>query len=583
MFALKRMIILTLSMLVLSAASGQELARLLPADTVFALGIEDLQGVSAEIEDFRAEFERLELTEALTALFGGIDELDDATEGLSEEAERLQAPLEGLATNDLIGQEAWISISISATNPLPVVTLVTRLSGDALPAARDLLAESNYEAERREGDYTFYEMIVEDPDVPTQILAYSLADDVLALSSNPDALRGVLRRLSGANEPNFVSSQGYESTLGQLSSGNLYGYLDYAQVASSLQPLGQGLGFDAAINRLAQAFNTAGTSAGVVRVTSDGLVSEGFQAVNADGGDLVLYNLLTGALPASRGSSDLAPEDALSYTSSYIDLSAWWNYLNDLSASVPELGGDLDSLLGEFLGVDLQRSFFSWAGEQVTLLTTGFGDVVEPGMPSDNLLGEFTYAIESTDESAANAGLRELFQVISMTGAMFGDPSGQGGQAQTTTEEIAGVTVTTHTITEGLSLSHAVSGGYAFIATSRDSIHEVLSAQAGERGRLLDRGTFRSLKDEVPQDAISFTISDSRATIEGTSQQIISQLQFAAGLGGAGQLDFEAVEQASSAVEEFMQFVASRLGGGVSYSETRDSGIYSYGKTEVSW
>jgi hypothetical protein len=251
-----------------------------------------------------------------------------------------------------------------------------------------------------------------------------------------------------------------------------------------------------------------------------------------------------------------------------------------LASSTPELGGNLDDLLSIFVGVDLRSTFFSWSGTQVTTITTGLADVTEPGLPSSNLLGEVVYLVETFDEAAARRGMSQLLGGLSSTVSSFADPTGGSGSATTTTHTVAGTEVVSYDVASGLSLSYAVTDGFVLIATSQDAMATVL--QAKQNGGGLQPGLER-LKVEIPDNVSSFTLSDDRAGLEGTARQLTSQLQLASGLSGAANLDFDAVSQASGAVETFMQFIATRLGGTVSYTLKRDGSVISFGKTEVSW
>ena len=47
--------------------------------------------------------------------------------------------------------------------------------------------------------------------------------------------------------------------------------------------------------------------------------------------------------------------------------------------------------------------------------------------------------------------------------------------------------------------------------------------------------------------------------------------------------DFDAVMEASQALERYLLFVASKLGGSVSYSQVKDDVIFTFNRTEVSW
>ena len=54
-------------------------------------------------------------------------------------------------------------------------------------------------------------------------------------------------------------------------------------------------------------------------------------------------------------------------------------------------------------------------------------------------------------------------------------------------------------------------------------------------------------------------------------------------MGGGANLDFAAVERASSVAEEFLSFVATRLSNSTSYTERANGGIQSHSETAVSW
>ena len=381
-----------------------------------------------------------------------------------------------------------------------------------------------------------------------------------------------------ASDPNFASSDSYAKALGQYGTANSYAYLDFASIINIAAPFARQFGFDALIDRLVMAFETAGISGGVSRFTDDGMETQGFQAVNPEGGDATLLSLLTGAAIADRSSLERIPADVLSMNISHADLNAWWNYLNEIAASQPELGGDLDAILLGF-GVDLKTTFFNWVGNQVTSITTGVAESVEPGMPASNLLGETVYIFDTNDETAAQDGIASLIQTISAQVAAFADPSGGTGNSQQTTEDFGGVSVTTLDITSGVSLSYAVSDGKAILATSKDGLRKVLEAQES----ITSLEPVRDLLASIPEDASGFTIANNKATLEGSASQIRSSIQTTAGLGGAAGLDFEATDELAGKLEEYLGFVASRMGYSVSYSQRGAEGVGSFGKSFVIW
>lgn len=581
-----RIMLPTLALSLGAVATAQELTELLPAETFFALGMQNLEEASTQLEDFQEEFRRLEVADALQGLgedagvavlggaaSGGAAPGGAGTQDFDDLTDETQRALQDVGSLEVFGQEAWIAVSVTPFNPLPALTLLTRVTPDGAERVRAQLeaAELNTEAFEESGT-PFFQLPLEGGG-PVSVVAYALADDLLVLSTNPDELRGVLRRHAGADEPSLATAESYRSTLETLESGTFYSFFDYAQLAEAAAPYGQNLGFDPLVQRLTQAFTTAGAVGSVVRLTDDALVTESFQLPNREGGDATLYSLLSDERAAS---ADVAvPEGALSATVSAVDLSGWYAYLNELALTVPELGGDLDSLILSFTGLNLRESIFSWTGDQLVTLTTGLGEVAQPGVPSDNLLGDTVYLIEATNAAAAQRGLGALLQNLSQVTSSLSDPEGGAGSAQREQTTVAGVEVTRFSVAPGVTLLYAVEGGYALIATSDAAMERALSAQV--------EGGQEDLFGEVPGGASSFSYTDSRATFEGLSQQLSSQLQLAAGMGGASGLDFDAVEDASEAVEAFFGFVATRLSESVGYSERTDGGIRSYSETAVVW
>ncbi|MEX2543134.1 MAG: DUF3352 domain-containing protein [Trueperaceae bacterium] len=559
----------------LGSAFAQRLAPVLPEETVFALGTEGLADHAGKLDAFIAEAERLELGDALTALFG------DAEEG-EEFGDDLPAGFDELAPLDLLGQEAWFAVSISSFNPLPALTLIARTSGDATSQVAEGIRQSAEEegAETAsEGSVTIYLYPVDGEDTPFPVMAISQADDVVVASTNPDVLRSVLRRMAGSGEAGFSSSAGYGSTLGQLDGGNIYAFLDYTRLAAALEPLGSASGFELLVARALGGLGTVGTSGSVFRVDDDGVTSESIRIPGA--GDPALAALLTASAPASREPLRFTPAEALSVSVSHFDLPGWWDYLVDLAGSSDELGNpDLDELAMQFTGIDLRASLFDWMGSQVASITTGVTAPVEPGVPSENLLGEAVYLVQSSDDAAAGQGLSMLFGTVGGLVAGFADPTGQGGAAGIAQRDVAGVQVTSYRMGPGVNLAHAVTDGWALIATSDDAIDQALAAR--DQGGAL-RGELARLAGEVPDSATAYSLTDLAETLSQSGAQTASQMQMFAGLAG-GNLDFDALQQAGETLEEFVSFVAERAGGSVSYTVTDATGTTrSYGRSEFNW
>lgn len=560
-------------------AVAQSVADLLPAETMFALGTTNLNAHENLLDDFIAEFEARGVAAALGDVFGDLEALSN-DEGLDTE---IPPELEGLGALDVLGDEAWIAVSASSFNPLPVVTLAARMSPAATAALADLIADATTQDGVQafsEGGIDFWVLPVDEPDMPVQGVAFAQANGISVLSTNPDVLRGVLRRMAGSDEPGLTDSAGYAETLGTLGDGQFHGYFDIGAFARVAAPYAQGLGFGPQIERLQRALVTAGQQAGVIRIVSDGLQSEGISVPDPDGGDIALYNLLTTPGSHDPASLQFVPTTGLQVSSGYTDLTGWWNYLNDLVGSLPEFGiQSLDGVFRDMAGIDIRATFFDWTGTHVATVTTGVAAVTQPGMPAANLLGEQVYAIETIDADAARQGLSVLFSTATMLVSGFTDPSGGEGGAAISQVEMHGVTVDVYEVAQGLELVTAVTGQYALIATSRVAMDAALGASAQASGL---PPAFADLYAGVPAGARSVTLSDTRALIEGSALNFAQVMQLGAGFGG-GDLDFDAVNQAVETVEGYLLFVASRLGGSVSHANVVDGTIRSEGSTQIFW
>jgi hypothetical protein len=557
---------------------------LLPAETVFAVGVTGLTDNASRFQPFVDEFERLELGDLLGRLFA--DEMDDEMGSA-----QLPAGLEGLELLDIVGNEAWLSVSVSPFNPLPAVSLILHPSGEALAAMNDRLPSIESEPGTQvltEGSYTFYFVPTDDMDDSglLQGFAVALAGGNVIVSTNPDVLRGTLRLLAGSTEPSFAQNEHFLATQAATGPGNLYTFTDFAQIGQTaetfLAPLAAQAGFESLVTQLVSALNTAGVMANSVTITDSGTSSSGVQIADAAGGDAALYALLTDATAVSRSGLAFVPADALAVSGTHTNPSGWWDYLNGIVRNSPELGlSSLDELVSMLLGVDLRSSFFDWIGNDWTSASLGFPAALEPGMPSENLLGETLFVIDVSSETAAQRGLDELLGVIGATVSSFTDPFGAGaGEGVLSTDtEVDGVVVRTTTLADGLTISYAVTGGNLLFATDATSVSAAVSAHASSNTL---GGQLASLIDSVPADATSYSVANDRAVMENTAAGIGVQLQTLGALG-MGSVDFDDLEQLSGKAEQFLQFVAGRLGGSVSYSTVQGNKITKAGSSEISW
>lgn len=572
--ALKRLVTtaaLAVALAVAGAAAAQSLASLLPSDTLAAFGVQGLAKHQAKIQPFIDEWQRLDLTELL--------EQTSAEEGPTEE---IPAELAGLTLFDILGDEVWIGVSVSSYNPLPAGTVVARLTDAGAQALSRRLAEADAESpgeQLTEGNLTFKVYGSEDEDFP---IAIAQDGQFLAVSTNPDVLRGVLRRYQGAAEPSFTDSEAYANTLSSLFPAVFSMVVDVPHIVDVVEPFGQGLGFDQSAQRAARMLRTFGTFASVVRVTDAGLESLSLQRLGDRSLDPTLYDLLTAKAGYPTGVLSFVPAGAVGVQAGNANIPGWWAYLNELAADLQELGiGDLDTFLTENLGIDVQALLFGWMGPGTGAISVSAPAATEPGVMPESFLGDSVYLVQVTDEAAAEAGIGQFLTMAGSMASSFMDPSGQGGMVMPSTRESSGVTVTTYTFGEGLTFETAVTDGYLLVGTQAGSVDGALAAAAAGGGHL--SSTLTPLQANVPAGAVSLSLSDDQASLMALADTVVSQLGLAAGLTGAEDLDFGAVEAAGQALTEFLHFVAGKFGGSYSYETVDGSVLRGYALSRVQW
>lgn len=571
-----------LAALLLAPAAAQRLPSYLPAETFLAVGAVDLRAHDDRLDDFVAEWERLDLTGRLLAALGGLDAASLGVPGTPGDAgdADLAAGLEDLDPMGLLGTEAWLAVSLSPFNPLPVLSFVAVVDDATAARLDDLLDDAAEEPGALRLSEGAARMVVVPGDGPFGV-ALARHADLFAFATNPDTLRGILRQAQGSPDPALDDRQSYAATIGTLPTGNLYGFLDVAAVADALAPFGSGLGFDVSVERVASMLHAFGAMGSVTHVTDTGLEGRSVQTLRGDARDVALFTLLTTDRPAPRELLAAVPATAHSVQVSTVHPRAIWDYVGDLVAGLRELGvTDLDRTVRDLTGVDLRADLFAWTGRGTLVMTTGFGEVVEPGVPADDLLGESVFVLVAEDEAAARAGLGRLLGNVGATVSAFADPLARGGPPPRTEATVDGVAVTTFDLFPGASVTYAVHGGLALIGTTAAGVEDAVRA-LGQGGALAP--TLERLLAEVPADAVSFTLSDDAAALEGTAAGLAAQVQLLAGLGGAATLDFDAATSAAEALEEFLMFVASRLGGSVGWSTVDGSTIHGRERSEIDW
>ncbi len=572
---------LLLAALVASAALAADLTNLLPQESVIVVGVEGLAAHEAKLNAFTDEWERLDLSRLLTAAMGDGDESGDP--------EVMAAVLEQVSLLDIVGQEAWIGISVASFNPLPAVTMIARATPDAANAYREQFITTEGDIQTfTEGNITFsVKTLPVDPEeemdavgAAFSTVSFAQFDDITVIVSNPDVMRGVLRRYQGSNEPGLASNAGFASTVGQLGTANGYFFLDLPTVIKTVAPLGAGMGFDNVIARLSGAFDVGGTFGGVTTITADGLEGRTLRVLGDATADPRAHALLTQAAVVTDATAAFVSPSTVGYSVSHFDLPGWWGWLKSVVESSPELGIDnVDAMLGEMIGIDLNRLLMGWMGTEIGVITAGSAPTAEIGMAIENPLGDSVYAIATRDAAAAEAGLSELFMMASMMLSSFTSADGTGAQTPPASRMVAGVTVTDYSFGDMLSVSTAVVDGYALIATTPAAMDDALSARQQGGGLSVSLAGLRPL---IPSGVTSYSISDDSATMRTLAQSVVAELGMVVGFA-PGDIDFDAADDAGAALASFLNFVADRLGGSYTYGYVDGNALRGNSHTSVDW
>lgn len=567
-------VLLSLTLSLAASAVAAELPDYLPAEAIAAIGVEGLAQHEAKAQPFIDEWNRLNLSELLQAAFA-----DQAEEELPDVAmPDLEAGL-----LDLLGLEAWVVVSASSFNPLPAVTVLARVTPDGMAAATAILDSFDSEGEvtaMSEGGIEFNVLVPSGEEELVPAVAYATFEDVVLVSSNPDVARGVLRRFQGANEPSLATNSGFQATVGTVQPGNSYFYLDLAAGTEVAAPFAAGMGFDALVARVSAAARTAGVYGVVTRIEEDGIASESTRVLGDRSGDPLLYDALAGGTPVSDEVLSFTPPTALGVSATSTNIPGWWDWLGDVVASEPAIGiTDLSEMVEMSVGLDPDATLFDWMGDEFATITLGYGSASAMPTQLENPLGDSVYLIETTDEAAADAGLTQLLSLVAGFSSSFMDPTGEGAAVAPEQREVSGVTVTDWTLTEGFTISTAVTGGYALVATTPESIDAVLAARAGGAGL---SNALAPLVRRVPQGARSFALSDDQAALAFASESLVDQFGMMSGMMG-GDIDFDAVEAATSALGEFMDFATERFGSTVGYSQVDGQVVRGQSFSSVTW
>lgn len=632
------------------AQSAQPLSALAPAETVLTLGYKTSgEGGSNALKDDLAELDwagARETLEQLATLLGASDSergafgdasggdtsggagsedgyTDNSMDNIGDEV--LGGLLDSLSAREA-GQtmlseacpelleerfknvedgalDALLTVSVSPFNPVPAATALLRVEDEVASTYAEMqevivrCAERGSEVVRLEqGDIPLY--VVGDGSNFPVIIGH--LDDLFFAGSNPEVVRGVVRRAQGNTEANFAGGRLYGEASDILEVDGVSFSLNVAGLAQIAENFGglfvDGPDMEAAFERGLAILRTVEGFAGSIRATSAGLESESLTAVNPDGGDAELAELLL-CETCAVSSPFLAPETSVGVNAQYVAWEPIFNYLQGVLDDLePFVGESLDikAILQEELGLDLDTALFDWLGNEV------YSVVLEP-FSAD--LGTLFYGsaqafyVPVTSREAAEAGLEELAEVaktaLEATSDMDIDEfSLQFTDIATETYTYEGAEVTRYRSGINTDVGVTFLGNYLVVGTPAGALEPLIDTFNGVGPNLLANRSFRDALSGQPEEVVVLSYSESGVQLAGLADLfgLFSQpLAFAANLALAemasadAQPSYAELLTLADLLPEALDIIAERVGAASSISEVRDGALYGRSTLQIDW
>lgn len=578
---LKRFSFLLLGVMALAGgalpAAAQSLTQLAPADSILTLGLEahdiDAESLRADLAALDWDGARETFSRIAEVLDGpGADEdvaiffdllgffFGQGLEGeIADELVFACPPLapflvEGEFT--LLGDEALLTVGMSPFAPMPAVTALTRLEGDTAQSASQLqdaivtCAEEAGEVLTMDQEGVPFYVLGDGSDLP---LVVGNSNGVFFVSTNPDAARGVLRRLAGADEPSLAGRALMTRTRELFATGGISFSLDLDTLADVAEGLGgmmvSGPEEEYLFERSLALMRTLGGFAGKISPHEDGLLFESLFTINEEGGDAALAELLLCAT-CTPLEPTLAPSSSVSVASYHFRLAALVDYLQgwlDGAEAFMGMRMDLRELLLMELGFDLDTALLDWIGESFYLVTL---EALSPNLGTLLYQPAQALVVPITSVEAAEAGREELAQLaplLQMLLAEFPEPDFPGNLFQYVASEsydYEGITIDRYRFGFNSDIGIAFIDDQLAIGSPARALETLIDTAQGRLENISNSAGYQAALDAAPEGASSLLYRDDRLSFGGIAElaQLISQpLAFAmmAGIEDASRDPFD--------------------------------------------
>jgi len=538
------------ALLLLGAAFAQPLAKLAPADAVLTLGLtpqetridtlaEDLSKL--DWEGAGATLEALLTAAADDPSLSDIADLRGILDGFGDPG-ALLSELEGIcpqlpdvaAAIDLKGlaDDYLLTVSLTPFNPLPSVTAFAHVTDESLAAAaglEDALVSCFASETPLEQDDTPIYVLADGSDFPIVIASL---DHTFMIGSNPDVLRAAIRLASGSDEPSLADTPLWQATQ-RFNPGGLSFSLNLAGLVDALQglagPLIDGPDSERLVERVSAALRTVGGIAGRLGTTPEGILLETAVAVNPDGGDNELADLLL-CRQCAVSRPSLAPESSVSVSSTIFPLREVIDYLQGWLDDLAPLAGenlDIRGMLDEQLGLDLDRALLDWLGGEIHMVEL---EPLSPDLRSLLFQPARAVLIPVSSSRRAQEGLEMLatalepfagelvtaLDPISSLLKSFGGADIQG-TFSTRTYSYQGIDI--HQLRSGFGFDVGLTfvGNTLVVSSPAKAAERIIDTFRGGRS-ILDNPDYRSVIAASPANAAALSYANTQASVRGIAE-----------------------------------------------------------------
>ncbi|MBW6454595.1 MAG: hypothetical protein K0A98_01805 [Trueperaceae bacterium] len=575
-------LLLALTLAVAGIAPAQGLLDLAPDSAVLVLDVSPDAGPPAGLV---AALEELDWDAAgdalgrLAQVLGGeaLDGMGGEADLLGEIADACPAAadaVEGLEWDGFL-TEGLLLLSLTPFAPTPHGLALARVADEPRAAALQDALVGCFGGTRLEQDGVALEVLFDGEDLP---LIVTRVGGVFVAGTEPNLVRGVVRRAGGAAEPALAGTP-LGAALARLEAGGVGFGLDLAGLGGVANALAGAVPPEAAdlFARAVAAIETLGVVAGRVGWTDDGLRFEQVHAWPDAAPDAALAALLADPRRAERPA--WIPAGAVGASASLIPLRGIVDYLDGWLAALEEpLGArvDLRGLAADALDLDLDAALLSWIGETLQVVQLEpYGTDLRGWVQGPARL----VVVPVLNEDLARTGLAELGEgglrllaaaaslaadPLGMGGDPFGDPfadpfaSGPGagdaaidalfgpGAIVATRETVGGLDVDRVRVGPTLDMAVAIVDGHLVLATPFRALRTLLDLRAGAPDATADPG-WRAALGAWPPEARDVGLLDAPAVLRGLAdladlfaQPLASTLFVVAsegvldGLGGGG-------------------------------------------------